>query len=34
LWKEIFENKIDLDREKTTAMVNEFYEGLSEEERQ
>ena len=34
LWKEIFEKEIDLDREKTAAMVNEFYEGLSEEERQ
>ena len=32
LWKEIFKNKFD--REKTAAMVNEFYEGLSEEERQ
>ncbi len=34
LWKEIFKNKINLDREKTTAMVNKFYEGLREEERQ
>ena len=34
LWEEIFKNKINLDREKTTAMVNEFYEGLGEEERQ
>jgi len=34
LWEEIFKNKINLDREKTTAMVNKFYEGLSEEERQ
>lgn len=34
LWKEIFKNKINLDREKTTAMVNEFYEGLDEKERQ
>ena len=34
LWQEIFKNKINLDREKTTAMVNKFYEGLSEEERQ
>lgn len=30
LWEEIFKNKINLDREKTTAMVNEFYEGLDE----
>ena len=34
LWEEIFKNKINLDREKMTVMVNEFYEGLGEEERQ
>ncbi|HRR05612.1 MAG TPA: hypothetical protein P5325_02295 [Candidatus Woesebacteria bacterium] len=34
LWEEIFKNKINFDREKTTVMVNEFYEGLGEEERQ
>lgn len=34
LWKKIFKNKINLDRERTTAMVNEFYESLGEEERQ
>ena len=31
LWQEIFKNKINLDREKTANLVNEFYEGLDEE---
>ena len=30
LWKEIFKNKINLDREKTAVIVNEFYESLDE----
>ena len=34
LWEEIFRNQIDLDQERTAAMVNEFYESLDEEERQ
>ena len=30
LWEEIFKNKINLDREKTAVIVNEFYESLDE----